>query len=299
MSWRLTKTRTLPIGIDLGTASIKLVQLRRLPDELELVAAASLALDEDAPPAGRRRPDALAGPLRDVLKTAGFKTRECVLSLPAAATVVRHVKTARLPPDELARLVRRGLGDKLPFAGEEAVVRHLVAGEVHGEKGAGLEVIVVAASRGVVEAHLSLARRCRLDVVALNVEPCAILECFARLFRRADDRDRVTLFLDFGRACTQVVIAHGQRLAFARNVMLGARQMEQGASERLGLPLEQVRAARRPDEGGEGPDLAAEQVYDGMGEALDALVGEITKCLRYYESVFPTRSIERVGKTDS
>jgi len=75
--------------------------------------------------------------------------------------------------------------------------------------------------------------------------------------------------------------------------MLGARQMEQGASERLGLPLEQVRAARRPDEGGEGPDLAAEQVYDGMGEALDALVGEITKCLRYYESVFPTRSIER------
>ncbi len=293
MAWRLLKTRTLPIGIDLGTAAVKLAQLRRGEDRLELVAAACAEVPEACRNDLRKRLEFAARRLRGLVRSGGFRDRQCVISLPAAMTVVEHVKTAKVPLNELTRVLHWELDGKLPFRPTEAVIRHVVAGETYADRDAQLEVIAIAAARNVINALLEVARRCRLEVVALEVEPCAIVECFGRLFRRADDSERVTLFLDFGEATTQVVISHGSRLVFARNLLVGAREMEQKAASTVGASVEDIRTLRRRLMSAANSSPEADQLYDAMGAALGGLVEEITKCLRYYESVFPSRTIER------
>ncbi len=293
MALKLLTNRTMPIGIDLGTSALKLAQLRRAEHRLELVAAGAAEVPEGCQDDLGKRLDFVSHRLRALLKGNGFRTRKCVVSIPAAATVVQHVKIARMLPAEIDKALRWELEGKLPFASANAIIRHMVAGDTYADGKPGLEIIVVAASREMVEAHLEVARRCKMTVLALNVEPCAILECFARLFRRSDDHERVTLFLDFGQACTQVVIGHGPRMAFARNLMLGARQMDEMTGASLKVPVAEVQAARRRLRDAPDPSPQAERVYAAMGEALENVVAEITKCLRYYESVFPANPIER------
>jgi len=42
------------------------------------------------------------------------------------------------------------------------------------------------------------------------------------------------------------------------------------------------------------PSAEADRLYEAMGGMLSAMGEEISRCLRYYESVFPSRPVERV-----
>jgi len=293
MALKILKTRTLPIGIDLGTTAVKMAQLRCVQGQLALIAAGAAEVPPSPADALDERLGLFGERLRHLQKANAFKGRQCVLALPAAATFVQHVKTVKASGPELDQALYSELEGKLPFHPAEAVIRHIVVGEIHHEHEVRQEIIVAAAARQVVEDHLEMMRRSKLEVLALDIEPCAILECFARLFRRAQDGHRVTLFLDLGQAFTQVVISHGAKLVFARNVPMGARQIEGAAGAALGIGADEVQSLRiRAIDSDQGPP-EAERVYQAMNAPLETFIGEITKCRRYYESVFPSNPVSR------
>jgi type IV pilus assembly protein PilM len=293
MAFNLTKARALPIGVDLGTAVLKMAQLTCSGKTLELTAAACAEVPEPCRTDLKKRLEFLGVRLRDLVKSNSFKGRQCVMALPASVALIQHVKTAKMPPAELDKVLRWEMQGKLPFDANDAIIRYLVAGEVYSERESVLEVIVVAAARQVVETYLEMAGRSKLEVVALDVEPCAILECFARLFHRPEDSRRVNLFLDFGHANTQVVIARGSRMVFSRNLMVGARQMDEAAGAALKQPAEDIRRARERLSRAGQSSPEADAIYEAIGEAMETMAGEITKCLHYYDSVFPSAAVER------
>jgi Tfp pilus assembly PilM family ATPase len=128
--------------------------------------------------------------------------------------------------------------------------------------------------------------------VGINVEPCAIVECFARLFRRSEDVTRATLFVDIGAASTQVVICHGPRLAFAKNLFVGGARLDQAVADGLRVPLDEAQRLRyRMTLGRE--QEKADEVQALLAGPAAALAEELTSCLRYYESVFANRPVER------
>jgi type IV pilus assembly protein PilM len=291
MKLKVVKSRALPIGIDLGSASVKVAQLRRSGEQIELTAAALL----ETPPNQRitgSRTDFLAQELRQLLQNREFKGRECILSLPASQVFIQHVRMPRQSPSDLTKALRAELADKLPFDVSTAIIRSVVAGELYNEKDM-MEVIAFAASQPAVEEQLELAHRCRLVPVGVDVAPCAILECFARLFRRGEDAEHPTMFIDLGQSNTQVVVAQGMKMVFARSLPLGSCDLEKSAAARLKVEPAQVDLLRRKlAAAGEKPAYA-EQLYEAMGESLENLVLEIRKCVHYYDSVFPSRPVER------
>jgi type IV pilus assembly protein PilM len=172
-------------------------------------------------------------------------------------------------------------------------VRHIVAGDVVGDGEVKQEVIAVAAARSALEAYLRMAKRAGLDVVGVNIEPCAIVECFSRLFRRSADAARTILYIDMGAVSTQVVLAHGNRIVFARNLLTAGDRLDQAVADGLKIPIEQVRGMRHQLLNGKDDTGAEDALYNLLDPALDALAEELTQCLRYYESVFRNQSVER------
>lgn len=290
MALKLVRGKTLPIGVDLGTRTAKLAQLRRVEETYELIAAAAADVpDVDArdglPRAG------LADRLREAVRGGGFKGAQCVLSLPAEATFVHPVRLAKMPPAQMDGAIRADLAAKLPFPAAQAIIRHVAAGDVYGDGEPKQEVIAVATSRATLEAYLGVARKAKLDVIGVNIEACAIVECFSRLFRRGSDQAKTILFLDVGWTTTQVVLSHGAKIVFARNLSRGDKDFDKAVADAMGVPPEQAHAIRtdlRNDPG----NAAADEVYRQLDVPVNSLAGELMHCLRYYESVFPNKSIE-------
>jgi len=293
MSLKLVRGKTFPIGVDLGTSTVKLAQLRTENDQLELVGAASVEIPHPIRQVPAKRHGFLVQAIRKILRATPFRGRQCVLSLPADETVVQHVKIPQAPSDEVEPLLRRELEGKLPFPVDQAVIRHVVAGDAYGDGQSRQEVIVFCTSRAALTAYLSTARRAKLDVIGVNVESCAIVECFSRLFRRSSDTARAILYIDMGAASTQVVFAHGRKMVFSRNLPIAGEQLDQAVAEAMGIPADRAHAIRTDLSQGRTDGPGEAELHHMMDRPLDLLADEVTKCLRYYESVFRGNGVER------
>lgn len=288
----------LPIGVDLGSSSAKLVQLRSVKNRYELAAYGNIEI----PTHIRRDPIGRLGffshRIPRLLKSGGFKGSKCILGLPAENTFVRHVKIARTDPKSIEAAVLRAAQRELPYPVDEAVIRHVVAGEVYSSDGESkLEVIIVAIPMSTMDAYLSMTARTGLDVAGVNIEPMAIVECFSKLLSDEGDAETPVLYIDLGSTSTQVVIAHGPSVVFARNMPRGGSQVDQALAEALDVPLDSARSLRLNPElmetvDGQNPqDVLARCVNPWLA----AMEGEIDRCMTYYSTVFrSSHGVQRV-----
>jgi type IV pilus assembly protein PilM len=288
------KQKSFPIGINLGSSAVKVVQMGMSDEGLRLLAAASEAIPRDCREDMRRRMDCHAACMRSLVKGDAFVSRQCVISLPAEAAFIHHVKIPKLPKADMAAAVESDLQGKLPMPVQDAIVRYVVAGDVYGDGGAKQEVIAIAAARGTVESYLAMARRAKLDVVAINAEPCAIVECFARLFQKGQDEGRTTMYVDIGEMTTKVVLARGGSIAFARDLSIGAKWFDAALAQGLQMPVEDVCKLRQDIAAGRDCSVDVNRVYAMLEEPMLELVEKLTQCMRYHESVFPNQGVERL-----
>jgi len=282
----------LPIGVDLGTSSVKLVQFHVSQAGTELLAAGEAEIPLDGQGDTSALMENLCQGVQKALKSNPFKGRRAVLSLPARVTFVQHVKIPKVAPQKVPETLEGELKGKLPYPIKDAVIRYVIAGELPGEGERKQEVIVTAVAHNVLKDYLDMAGRARLDVVSVNVEPFAVVDCFSRLFKRQEDAQRTMLFVDIGATSTQVALAHGKNPVFARNFAFGGDQLDHALADKTGVSLEEAQATRRSLMAGNG-EGNGEAVYEAIGGSVDSLAAEMTMCVRYYESIFRNHAIDR------
>jgi type IV pilus assembly protein PilM len=310
--------RVSPIAVDIGTDTLKLLQVEPKENQHRLVAAASETIPEEVRGKSADRDAFVADALKRLLAD-GFKGRQVVTCLPSSHMAVQHIRVGKMSTEELAKALPFEAAGKLPFDPHRAVLRHTVAGEVYQHQETKQEIILMAAPRDAVDRHLALLSRAKLEVVGIHVEPTALIECFAHLSRRKGDENISTLFIDMGAAATHVVIAHGKNLAFAKHISVGGDTFNRRVAEAMKLDIAAARelrvragqntqAARLPagvlaisgaaeghplgrtDAGGAPDAEAIEKIARALADPLEHLITELRLCIRYYESIYPART---------
>lgn len=291
---KLVRGNNLPIGIDLGASAVKMAQLRITDGDYELLAAREKEIPRDARRNAPERMDLIAENIREMLKTAPFKGKQAVMSIPAEATFVHHVKLPRMETDHTIQALRTELSGRLPYDVSDAVIQYVVADQLPGEGEPMQELIAFAAPRDLVLSYLEMSRKAKLNVIAINVESCALVECFSRLFRRESDARRTMLFVDMGAESTQVAFSHGNRIVFARNLRFGGDDLDRAVAEGKQISVDEAQALRRQAMTEQDSQSIDHELHRLTQEPLGLLATELSKCLRYYESTFRDRAIERV-----
>jgi type IV pilus assembly protein PilM len=197
------------------------------------------------------------------------------------------------PPSEVENMVRGELEGKLPYPIERAVIRSLPAGTVYADGGEMQERIVIAVARDDLDAYLGMAHKAGLEVVGVDVQACAVVECFQHLLRRESDEDKLTLFVDIGSSSTQVVIARGKKLVFARSLALGGLTLDRELQSAVKIPLEQARQARRRMAEGQAQPGAEDELFRLLDPKLAEIADEIARCLVYYERSFNVNAVDK------
>ena len=271
----LSKKKAGPIGIDLGSSSLKMIQLTMTDGVLDLVAAARTVVPDEIQGDPRGLHEWHIKKVRHLLATRGFKGRKAVTCLPSRDLLIQHLRLPKMSEENLGQALKTRAQEQIPFSVEQALLRHVVAGEVYHGGEAKLEVILMAAGDDVVRRHLDMIERTRLDIEAVNVEPYALLGGFRALMQQDQDDDSACMFVDLGHAVTKVVAAHGTQMAFGRTLSIGGRH----------LSADQHNADISKGGGHlEFPDSGP----------LASLCDDIRHCIRYHDSVFEARPVQKV-----
>ena len=218
-------TNACPIGVDFGSDCLRMAQVQVADGEPRIIAAASA----DVPSHVRNDPAARASffveTAKDLLAQGKFKGRQAVLALPAAQMFIQHLRVPKMDDEALKKALPWEARGKLPIDPTQAVLRHTVAGEIYHDSEPKDEVILMAAARDTVNALLSSAAKAKFDVVGMNVEPMAIVDCFGHVYRRKADQKSVSFFIDIGWKSTRAIIAEGSHILFARTIPVGGEHL--------------------------------------------------------------------------
>jgi type IV pilus assembly protein PilM len=291
----LTQRRSGPIGVDVGSRSIKLMQLSADRERVIEAARWDLATDEsgnDEDPYLRA-----ASAIAQIRQGRNFRGRDAVFCIRSDDLFVQNIRVPHASGAELDRAVCTEAANRLPFPGEEAEVRYLETADVRQGEAMRREVILMACHRSKIRRILSLAQEAGLRPVAIDVEPAALLRCYAKQFRREQDQQRRVMFVNVGAASTRVVVAQGTRAMFVKYIAVGGSHLDRAVAGRLKMDLADAAALRRHN-GDRRVDQRDPEITRSLGESirppLERLAGQLSMCLRYYSVTFRGQPLQRL-----
>ncbi len=323
-------SRANPIGVDFGSDCLRLAQVQQVAggeaksagSEYKLVAAACADVPHHVRFNSESRVQFFVETTRELLSVGKFQGRQAILALPAASMFIQHLRVPKMDEEALRKGLAWEARGKLPIDPSQALLRHLVAGEVYQDQEPKYEVVLMAAARDLVNQFLAAASKAKLDVVGMNVEPKAMVDCFGHVYRRKTDSDVTNCFIDIGCTATRAVIARGQQIYFARVIPVGGDHFSRAVAQTMSIGLDEAKLLRiklcgaapaldenrekhvvRPQQNGEAASAAmsdAQQSSDharvesACREPLSKLIEELDLCRRYYEATFPNQAVERL-----
>jgi Tfp pilus assembly PilM family ATPase len=126
----------------------------------------------------------------------------------------------------------------------------------------------------------------------MNVQPLALLDCFARVYQRKCELESTRFYIDIGSSGTRAMIARGTQLLHARKLSVGGDHFTRSVADALGIGFSDARLLRIKL--GVCPQTLAEGVDFALQNTLDELIRELDLCHRDFTAAFPQFPIERL-----
>ncbi len=283
------------IGIDVGSRSVKLLQLSA--DHSHVVACARQELPADVSNDPANRAAQLAAAIEKARKQQNFRGRKAVLCLGGSDLYAQNIRVQKTSPAEMEKAVRQEAAGKLPFPLAEAEMRFVDAGDVRQGDLVKRELILLACHRPVLAELLKTIEASGLQPAAVDVEPAALLRCYVKQFRRDADRTQRAMFAHFGQTCTVVVIARGEEALFVKYLEIGGRHLDEALARNLKMDMAEATSLRR-NHGDrrveqQDPEIAR-TVAEATRPVVERLASELSLCTRYHNVTFRGQALARV-----
>ena len=293
----LSAKRNTPIGVDIGSRSVKLIQFS--PDRARIVESSrwDFTVDDIEQLAQEERRSQIAQAIRNARVGRRFRGNDAVICLSDRQLFLQNVRFPKGDSQPIERLVQQEAAGRVPYGMEETELRFIEAAEIrHGDQ-VMREVILLACHRPVLDELLSTIEEAGLRPVAVEIEPLALLRGLHRQFRRDDDKLQRTLLVEIGHSRTAVVISEGEDLLFVKYLALGGRQLDEAVARHLHMSMPEAVALRRNNgdrrSDQQDPEIAR-SVADASRTVIERLAGELSMCVRYHSVTFRGHPLVRL-----
>ncbi|MEM8737219.1 MAG: pilus assembly protein PilM [Planctomycetota bacterium] len=285
MFWGRFKPNQLPIGIDVGEHSVRLLQIGRRGASLRVIAAASAELSSGPAADTTHYHQAVTDAIKSSLDRGGFSGNLAVSTLPSSAVQCKNLRLPLMPADELHSAVEWEATERFRMGDGQCAVQFLEAGTVQQGDEQRQELIMLAARKSYITAHVKSLGQAGLKLQAIDSTPTALTRLLALQASTAGaDSFRVAVHL--GSSDTKILVVDSGRIRFYKVIEIGVRHLDSVISGKLNLPIDQARDLHAEIGIGETDAETLVKVRGALAPTLGELGREISLCLRYYGVTF-------------
>ncbi|MCP4610810.1 MAG: pilus assembly protein PilM [Planctomycetes bacterium] len=305
LSWALKSRGLLPIGLDVGNNSIKMIQLLVNGEQLSVIAAQKARIDHGINDEQEKNMFIVSA-IQRMLAEGRFHGTNVVSSLPNEGLEITSLRLAEAQSDGIEQALRKEVVQRFGLDPDEDAMQYVIAGNVHQGDEIKNELILFAAANETIKSHIELLEQTGLKPVSIDTIPCALFRSFERSLRRQEDRERTVVFVDVGNQFTTVVFGRGGEISFVKQIPIGGEKFNEEIVAKLGVDISEAEALRealqmeksfpesnhelseQPDDGNEQKLEATtrQAIVDAVSEVAEELTREISLCLRYYTVTF-------------
>lgn len=230
-----------PLAIDFGASSLKVLQVGG-GDQFRVIAASCLETPDEIAGDSAARLRFQIEALPKIIRKGGFTTKRAAFLLPATNMFCKHMRLQLSDGVDAKAMIAATLPSQIGCAYETLVCRHHEIAGV-GKSGK-TEIICMAASRDLVGRLMAALKVAKLEPVGVHSPFHAVLRAFDSVSRRESDMHEATMYIDLGYAATNIMVANGRDLVFARTVDIGGMHLDTTITSQVNADLEQARQMR-------------------------------------------------------
>lgn len=240
--------RFSPIGLDIGSAMIKLVQLEQRNGHTRLYAHAALPAPPNRSRNGIVELSDLSETLCALLKQSGAHSNRTYLSLHSQAMTLRRVTLPPLSPSEVARAMRWEAVKQLTLPLEESVFDYAFLEKRISQGKTVLEFALAAAPKAQVKSYVEAASQAGFYPEAIETAPFALRRAvhWCGGFQPSPHRNTV-LIIHTGAESSDLLVLHQGHFRFYRPVNLGVNHFRREAALSRRKQGETEQLLRPPD----------------------------------------------------
>lgn len=280
------------VGLDIGTRSVKVVEVSLEKDQLVISRMGSASIEETLSHRDDDGEEARA--VGELFDRASISSREVYTNLSGAFVVSRSIAIPSLEQGALDQILSTDVLMHLPpgVGGEDVVVDYQVIEEaqVRGRSKGVAQVLIVAARKDAIYEHVERLAHAGILVRRIDANCLSLLEAFRGHPWLA--AGRAAAIIDIGASSTKVVVAERGAVRFASEVPFGGSQVTQALAAKYELDEERAEALKRalPEldaESGvgevEGRGYSAAEVRETLEGVFDSFVLSLRRLFEFYQ----------------
>ena len=285
---RLKRSSQGLVGVDITSATVKLLELERHAGGLRIDSYAVRPLSEGAVVEKRIRDKSeVVDTLRRAVEHAQLRSRRAVVAVPNSAAITRVLSLpASLSDEEIEARIQMESDKHIPFPLNEVAFDFQRLGH-HARYPDQQEILLVACRLQDIETLTSTMEAVGLEAVAVDVEGFA-LERVCRALGDSEADDDSTALVDIGANLCAFHVLKGGRIVYSRDNLCGGRQLTDAISKRYGMSFDE--AGRAKKRGGL-PDDYRQQV---LLPFIDTLIQHIGRSLQLYYTSAGQQQVRRL-----
>jgi type IV pilus assembly protein PilM len=266
------------IGLDIGSSSIKVVQIKKGKKGLELQAFGMEPLVAHTIVDGTvMDPAAIVEAIRSLWSRLRLKTKDVAVAIAGHSVIIKKIAVPKMSAAELVEQVPYQAEHHIPFAKDDVELDYEV---VVPENQAGqMELILVAAKKEVVQDYAGVVRDAGLNPVIVDVAAFSTQNAFEVNYDLGD-KETVVL-INIGASISNINIVRGKVSLFTRDVTIGGNAVTEEIQKQLSVSQDEAEAYKvggSYDEHGVVPQ-EVERIIEGVA---DVMAGEFQRSLDFF-----------------
>jgi type IV pilus assembly protein PilM len=279
------------VGVDIGSSSIKVSQLKDGRKGLELVRLGFAELPPQTIVDGHvMNSGAVVETLGRIFQDKKIKSKDVAMSVSGQSVIIRKITVPMMTPAELAEQIQWEAEQHIPFDIKDVQIDYEVLRK-RPEAGQ-MDLLLVAAKKDEIHDYAQLARDAKLRPQVVDIDAFTIQNVFE--FSRGLPPDHTVALINVGASLSTLNIVARGVSTFTRDIANGGNFISEEIRKRSGMSFEQAEALKcgRPEAGPPPPQLAT--IIEGV---VDSIAGEIQRSLDFFMATSGEAEIARIFLT--
>ncbi len=265
-------------GLDIGSSSIKMVELDGKSNQMSLVSLGYQNLPDDTIIDGQiMELNVVSDCIQNVCSNFGVHADQVVTGVSGHSVIIKNIVLPPMSEDELEESIDWHAEEHIPYDLADVSLDYQVTNSTPDAT----NVLIAACKRERIDNVRQAVQLAGKEPFVIDVDTFALQNCYE--YNYQPDESQVVTLLNIGASTMNVNIVKGTRSLFTRDITVGGSQFTDVLQRNLGLSYQQAEAVKR------GVSNAVEGVDDKSIEPLmhnvtEIVAMEIQKTFDFYRA---------------
>jgi type IV pilus assembly protein PilM len=265
------------VGLDIGSSSVKAVELQRKGSTLQLLSLGYENLQPDTIVDGQiMELNNVSNVIVSIFNEHTIKTQRVAAGVSGHSVIVKNIVLPQMSEEELQESFSWHAEEHIPFDIADVNLDY----QVTGNSSDALHVLMAACKSDKIANVKQAIQLAGKQPVIIDIDAFALQNCYEVNYQ--PKAGEVVALLNIGAATMNINILNGARSVFARDASVGGSQYTSLLQKELGLTFEQAEAVKR---GVPVPDGVESRPIQPIIETVsDILALEVKKTMDFYRA---------------